>query len=95
MWKNISQLLEFLYTFSDKFARHDKQFEEHERRINDLAKQVQQLTIAAERQAEREVWREQVYRQALEIEKLRLENERLREQKALPPSSQSTEGKEN
>jgi len=94
MWKNISQLLELLFTFSDKFARHDKQFEEHERRLNDLAKQVQQLTLAIERQAERDLWREQVFRQAMEIEKMRLEIERLREQKALPQAPQSLEGKE-
>ena len=91
MWKNISQLLEILFTFSDKFARHDKQFEEHERRLNDLARQLQQLTLAAERQAERDLWREQVYRQTLEIEKLKLENERLQRQKSLPPPTEPPE----
>jgi hypothetical protein len=84
-----------VFTFSDKFAQHDKQIEGLERKYNDLLKQVQQLALASERQAERELWREQVFRQALEIERLKLENERLREQKALPPSSQSTESKEN
>ena len=95
MWKNNSQLLEILFTFSDKFARHDKQFEEHERRLNDLAKQVQQLTLASERQAERDLWREQVFRQALEIEKMRLEIERLREPQGLPQAPQPLESKED
>jgi hypothetical protein len=87
MWKNISQLLTLLFTFSDKFARHDKQIEDLERKISELTKHVQQLALVVERQAERDLWREQVYKQALEIERLKLENQRLSERVSLPPSS--------
>ncbi len=65
MWKNISQLVTLVFTFSDKFTRHDKQIEDLERKYNELLRQVQQLALASERQAERDLWREQVFRQAL------------------------------
>jgi regulator of replication initiation timing len=86
MWKSISQLLAFLFTVSDKYAHQDERIARLERQFNELAKQVQQLALAAERQAERDLWREQVFRQALENERLRLENQQLRELAALPPA---------
>ncbi len=86
MWKNISQLLAFLFTVNDKYDRHDERIARLERQFNELAKQVQQLALAAERQAERDHWREQVFRQALENDRLRLENQQLRERATLPPA---------
>ncbi len=86
MWNSISQLLAFLFTYSDKFARHDKQIEELERKAAESARQINQLTMALERQAEREQWREQAFRQALELERLKLENQALRQRAALPPA---------
>ena len=40
MWKSISQLLAFLFTVSDKYARHDERIARLERQFNELAKQV-------------------------------------------------------
>lgn len=87
MWKDFSQLLAFLFTISDKYGHQDQRIASLERQFNDLAKQVQQLALAAERQAEREHWREQAFRQALELERLKLENQYLRERAALPPAT--------
>ena len=87
MWKSISQLLAFLFTISDKYAHQDERSARLERQFNELAKQVQQLALSAERQAERDLWREQVFRQALENERLKLENQQLRERAALPPAN--------
>jgi hypothetical protein len=89
MWKSISQLLAFLFTVSDKYTQHDERIARFERQFNELAKQVQQLALAAERQAERDLWREQVFRQALEIEQLKLENQQLHQRAALPPAEQA------
>ena len=89
MWENISQLLTFLFTVNDKFARQDERIARLERRFNELAKQVQQPALAAERQVERDLWREQVFRQALEIERLKLEAQQLRERAALLPAQQA------
>lgn len=94
MWKDISQLLAFLFTISDKYIHHDQRIANLERQFNDLAKQVQQLTLAVERQTEREHWREQAFRQALEMERLKLENQSLRERAALPPARPSDKSDE-
>lgn len=40
MWKNFSQLLSLLFTFSDKFARHDKQIENLDRNVSRAQKSL-------------------------------------------------------
>ncbi len=51
--------------------------------------------MALERQAEREQWRDQVFRQALEMERLKLENQALRQRAALPPAQPANNPDEN
>ncbi|MGE0128871.1 MAG: hypothetical protein AB7U82_12395 [Blastocatellales bacterium] len=86
MWKNISELLSLIFTFSEKFKHHDKRIEDAERQINELTRQVAQLTVDLAQLVERDKARELLFRQALEIEKLKLENEKLKTERALPPA---------
>ena len=94
MWKSISQFLSFLFTYSDKFNRHDRQIEELEHTVSELTKDLQLLTMRLERQAERDQWREENFRQALELERLRYESRQLAEPRpALPPAPRAKKPK--
>lgn len=53
------------------------------------------MALTLERQAERDQWREQVFRQALEIERMKLEVEQLRTQKSLPLTAPPTKDGES
>lgn len=94
MWKSISQFLSFLFTYNDKFNRHDRQIEDLERKLNTLTNDTQMLMMRLERQSERDQWREENFRQALELERLHHEKRQLVEPRpALPPAPRSKKPK--
>ena len=85
MWKNIFDLLSLTFTYAEKYHQQAKQCEVLESRVNDLTKQMAQMAVELARLAEREKLNAQLLNQALEIERLKLENEKLKSRFALPP----------
>ena len=92
MWANIWEILKSLVSISDRLTRLEKQVEKQDEKHTDLMAKFLVLAASLERLAEREKWREETYRQAIEIERMKTENERLRmelererQQHRLPP----------
>jgi regulator of replication initiation timing len=85
MLKNISDLLSQIFTLGEKVKNQDTRLSETERQLRDLTARVNQLSLDLARLAEREKFKDQLFSQALEIERLRLENEQLKVRLALPP----------
>ncbi|MDQ3011602.1 MAG: hypothetical protein M3X11_12955 [Acidobacteriota bacterium] len=85
MWKNISELLSLVFTFNEKLKHQDNRIDRSERQVHDLAGRVDRLTVDVAQLIERDKNREALFRQAIEIERLKLENERLKTARALPP----------
>ena len=92
MWANIWEILKSLVSISDRLTRLEKQAEKQDEKHTDLMSKFLVLAASLERFAEREKWREETYRQAIEIERMKTENERLRlelererQQLRLPP----------
>lgn len=88
MWKNISDLLSLIFTLGEKVKHQDSRLTETERQLHDLTARVNQLALDLARLAEREKLNAQLFSQALEIERLKLENEKLKALRALPPATE-------
>jgi hypothetical protein len=92
MWTNIWEILKSLVSINDRLLRLEKQSEKQDEKQTDLTVKFLALAASLERIAEREKWREENYRQMIEIERMKAENERLRielererQQRQLPP----------
>lgn len=93
MWKSIWEVLKTLLTYEERLARLEKRSEKQEQRQSELTTELTAVFIELGRMAEREKWREEKYQQVvelerskLEIERLHLELERERQRRQLPPA---------
>lgn len=89
MWKNISELLSLIFTINEKLKHQDKRIDDSERQVNNLTRRVEQMAIDLAQLVERDRNRDLIFRQFLEIERLKLENEKLKTGRALPPASKA------
>ncbi len=89
MWKNISELLSLIFTINEKLKHQDKRIDDSERQVNNLTRRVEQMAIDLAQLVERDRNRDLIFRQFLEIERLKLENEKLKTGRALPPESKA------
>ena len=88
MWKNISELLSLIFTFNERLKHQDKRIDDTERQVNHLTKRVEQMSLDLAQLVERDKHRDVIFRQFLEIERLKLENEKLKTERSLPPATQ-------
>lgn len=86
MWKNISELLSLIFTVNERLKHQDKRIDDTERQISNLTKRMEQMAIDLAQLIERDKNRDLIFRQFLEIERLKLENEKLKASRALPPA---------
>jgi hypothetical protein len=76
-------------TFSEKLKHQDKRIDDTERQVNNLTKRVDQMAVDLAQLIERDKNKELLFRQFLEIERLKLENEMLKSGRTLPPAQTS------